>query len=78
MQLAPSFIQTEKITIQSVYLFSNQRLGFVTLKVEGKEDSKRFVEYVFLRGGSVAVLLFANDKLVVVEQYRVPKQELCI
>lgn len=78
MQLAPSFIQTEKITIQSVYLFSNQRLGFVTLKVEGKEDSQRFVEYVFLRGGSVAVLLFANDKLVVVEQYRVPKQELCI
>jgi 8-oxo-dGTP pyrophosphatase MutT (NUDIX family) len=38
------------------------------------EDGKSLPNYVFLRGGAVAVLLLINKKMLLVRQYRVPLQ----
>lgn len=59
-------------------MFGGDRIGYVTIKVYGNKGSIDITDYVFIRGQSICILLFVNDKLVVVEQYRVPKQKMCI
>ena len=52
-----------------------ERVGFVNMKVLTSKDGFNLPSFVFLRGPSVAVLLLVNNKILVVEQYRVPVQE---
>ena len=51
------------------------KVGFINLRAETYKDGFLLPSYVFLRGPSVAILMFVNDKLLVVEQYRPPIQE---
>jgi hypothetical protein len=57
-------------------------MGFATLKIYGSQLTNKglvnFEDYVFIQGGSVGIMVFVNDKLAVVNQYRVPKQKMCI
>jgi ADP-sugar diphosphatase len=50
------------------------KVGFVNLKTTTLKDGFNLPSYVFLRGPAVAMLMFVNDKILVVEQYRVPIQ----
>jgi ADP-sugar diphosphatase len=43
-----------------------------------KKDGFNLPGYVFLRGDAVAVLVLVNDKILLVEQYRVPIQQTVI
>ena len=56
-------------------MFRNNTVGFVTMRVITRKDGFSIPCYVFLRGGTVSVLLLVNDKVVVVEQYGVPAQK---
>ncbi len=55
-------------------MFGN-KVGFINLRAETYKDGFLLPSYVFLRGPSVAILMFVNNKVLVVEQYRVPIQE---
>lgn len=47
-----------KIDIQSVDFFGGERIGFIKLKAEvSNDDGEKFPGSVFLRGGSVAMLV---------------------
>ena len=59
-------------------MFRNEKIGYVTIKVVTKKGNIDCTDYVFIRGASVGILLFVNDKLVVVEQYRVARQMTCL
>lgn len=56
------------------------RIGYVVLKIQGNWSwrHRHYENYIFLQGRSVAILLFINDKILVVQQYRVPKHLICI
>jgi hypothetical protein len=41
-------------------MFGGNRIGYVTIKVFGEENKKKFENNVFLRGHSVSILMFAN------------------
>lgn len=51
-----------------------EKVGFVNMKVLTSKDGFNLPSFVFLRGPSVAILLLVNNKILVVEQYRVPVQ----
>lgn len=51
------------------------KVGFLNLRVATEKDGFPLPSYVFIRGPSVAILMIVNDKLLVVEQYRVPIQK---
>lgn len=51
------------------------KVGFINLKAITSKDGFNLPSYVFLRGPAVAILMFVNDKILVVEQYRVPVQQ---
>lgn len=53
-------------------------MGFVNMKAITSKDGFNLPSYVFLRGPAVAILMFINNKLLVVEQYRVPIQSTII
>ena len=65
----------DRIEIVHVELFSNNRVGFISMRAHTTKDGHPLPSFVFVRGHAVAVLLFVNDKLLLVEQYRVPVQE---
>lgn len=48
------------------------------MKAITSKDGFNLPSYVFLRGPAVAILMFINNKLLVVEQYRVPIQSTII
>jgi hypothetical protein len=52
-----------------------ERVGFISLKAMTFKDGFSLPNYVFLRGPAVAILMLVNNKLLVVEQYRVPVQQ---
>ena len=52
-----------------------EKVGFVNMKVLTSKDGFNLPSYVFLRGPAVAILLLVNNKILAVEQYRVPAQE---
>ena len=39
------------------------------------KDGFKLPSYIFLRGHAVGILMFVNEKLLLVEQYRVPIQQ---
>lgn len=52
------------------------------MKVFGEQLTSKgpvsFEDYAFIQGGSVGIMVFVNDKLTVLNQYRVPNQKMCI
>ena len=50
------------------------KVGFVSMRTQTSKNGFKLPSYIFLRGPAVAILLFVNDKVLVVEQYRVPVQ----
>ena len=55
-----------------------ERVGFVNLRAHTTIDGFSLPNFVFLRGPAVAILMIVNNKLLLVEQYRVPVQELML
>ena len=49
-------------------------VGFVSMRAFTEKDGYKLPAYVFMRGPAVAILMFVNQKLLLVEQYRVPIQ----
>lgn len=54
------------------------KVGFINLKATTTKDGFNLPSYVFLRGNAVAILMFVNHKLLVIEQFRVPIQSTII
>lgn len=54
-------------------MFGNN-VGFVNMKAITEKDGFPLPSYIFLRGPAVAILILVNNKVLVVEQYRVPIQ----
>jgi ADP-sugar diphosphatase len=50
------------------------KVGFVNLRAITSKDGCSMPSYVFLRGPAVTMLMFVNNKILVVKQYRVPIQ----
>jgi ADP-sugar diphosphatase len=50
------------------------KVGFVNMRAITEKDGFKLPGYIFLRGHAVAILMFVNKKLLLVEQYRVPIQ----
>lgn len=50
------------------------KVGFINMRAVTTKDGFKMPSYVFLRGPAVAILMFVNKKLLLVEQYRVPIQ----
>jgi len=67
-------VEVEKIEILHVEMFG-QNVGFITMKAFTTKDGYRLPNYVFMRGHAVGILMFVNNKVLLVEQYRVPVQE---
>lgn len=67
-------MQVSKIEILGVEMFGD-KVGFINLKAITAKDGFNLPSYVFLRGPAVAILMFVNEKILVVEQYRVPVQQ---
>jgi len=42
------------------------KVGFVNMRALTSKDGYKLPSYVFLRGHAVAILLFVNDKILVV------------
>lgn len=70
-------MEVSKIEILGVEMFG-EKVGFVNLRAITAKDGFNLPSYVFLRGPAVAILMLVNDKLLVVEQYRVPIQQTII
>ena len=51
------------------------KVGFINLRAITEKDNYKLPSYIFLRGGAVAILMFVNNKILLVEQYRVPIQQ---
>lgn len=51
------------------------KVGFINMRAITFKDGFPLPSYVFLRGPSVAILIFGNNKVLVVEQFRVPIQQ---
>jgi ADP-sugar diphosphatase len=66
-------VSINKIEILGVEMFGNN-VGFVNLRTITEKDGYKLPSYLFLRGHAVAILLLVNNKLLLVEQYRVPSQ----
>lgn len=79
---APEDIKIKKMEVLSVQIFRGNRMGYATMKVFGEQMTSKglvnFEDYAFIQGGSVGILVFVNDKLAVVNQYRVAKQKMCV
>lgn len=58
-------------------MFGN-KVGFVNFKAITSKDGFSLPSYVFLRGPAVAILILVNNKILVVEQFRVPVQQTMI
>ena len=71
-------VQVTKIEIVGVDMFSGGKIGFISLKAHTQKDGFSLPNFVFPRGELAAVLLFVNNKLAGVEQYRVPVQQTLI
>lgn len=54
------------------------KVGFVSMRAFTEKEGYKLPAYVFLRGPAVAILMFVNNKLLLVEQYRVPIQSTLI
>jgi ADP-sugar diphosphatase len=52
-----------------------ENVGFINLRAITEKDGFKLPGYLFLRGHAVAILMFVNEKLLLVEQYRVPVQQ---
>ena len=52
-----------------------ENVGFINMRAITSKDGFKLPGYIFLRGHAVAILMFVNNKLLLVEQYRVPIQE---
>lgn len=52
-----------------------ENVGFINLRAITAKDGFKLPGYLFLRGHAVAILMLVNDKLLLVEQYRVPIQQ---
>ncbi len=50
------------------------KVGFINMRAVTEKDNHKLPGYIFLRGHAVAILMLVNDKLLLVEQYRVPIQ----
>ena len=77
IECAPAEVQVSKIEIVNVIMF-RKNVGFISLKAYTVRDGFSLPNFVFLRGAAVCVLMLVNDKLLVIEQYRVPVQRLNI
>lgn len=77
MKEVPTNVSISKIEIVNVEMFG-ERVGFVSLKAHTSRDGHSLPNFVFLRGPAVAILMFVNGKLLLVEQYRVPVQQLML
>ena len=71
---AETGITVSRIEILQVEMFSN-RVGFISMRAVTTKDGHPLPSFVFVRGHAVGILLFVNDKVLLVEQYRVPVQE---
>ncbi len=63
-----------KIEILGVEMFGKEKVGFVNMRAVTEKDGYKLPNYIFLRGPAVAVLMLVNQKILLVEQYRVPIQ----
>ena len=52
-----------------------ENVGFINLRAHTEKDGYRLPAYIFLRGHAVGILMFVNDKILLVQQYRVPVQQ---
>ncbi len=52
-----------------------ENVGFVNMRTITQKDGFKLPGYLFLRGHAVAILMLVNDKVLLVEQYRVPVQQ---
>jgi len=52
-----------------------ENVGFVNMRAVTMKDGFKLPSYIFIRGHAVGILMFVNNKLLLVEQYRVPVQE---
>ena len=73
----PPNVEVSKIEIVGVEMFG-ERVGFVSLRAHTKRDGHSLPGYVFLRGPAISILMFVNKKLLLVEQFRVPLQEVML
>ena len=51
-----------------------ERVGFINLRAVTSKDGYKLPDYVFMRGSAVSILMFVNNKILTVDQYRVPVQ----
>lgn len=51
-----------------------QNVGFINMRAITSKDGFKLPSYIFMRGHAVGILMFVNEKLLLVEQYRVPVQ----
>lgn len=70
-------VSISKIEILSIEMFGD-KIGFVTMRAYTTNHGFSLPAYVFLRGPAVAILMIVNTKILVVEQYRVPVQQLLL
>lgn len=66
-------VNVSKIEILGVEMFGD-KVGFVNMRAITEKDGYKLPGYIFLRGHAVAILMLVNDKVLLVEQYRVPIQ----
>lgn len=55
-----------------------EKVGFVNMRAHTKKEGFPNPAYVFLRGPAVAILVIVNDKILLVEQFRTPVQEILL
>lgn len=66
-------VNVSKIEILGVEMFGD-KVGFVNMRAITEKDGYKLPSYIFLRGHAVAILMLVNDKVLLVEQYRVAIQ----
>ena len=59
-------------------MFESKIVGFIDLKLIYQEEQYNKQNYVFLRGNSVCMIIFVNQKLLVIEQYRTTVQHTAL
>ena len=55
-----------------------QNVGFINLRAITLKDGFKLTSYIFIRGHAVGILMLVNNKLLLVQQYRVPTQQMMI
>ena len=51
-----------------------ENVGFINMRAITQKEGFKLPSYIFLRGHAVAILMLFNDKILLVEQYRVAVQ----